>query len=270
MLPGQPSAQRERATVLERRAPGTGALQGGAPVGPGQVQPGASGALRGQHRDRCRRSKSRRRRDALRSRTPPCLSDAGLSGPWPSQRADSSRGRGSRDGPLGPQAPLIRRPARRPALPQGTESSYSLTEVRVGGRLTRHDLSIEQLGPATQSQVRARRAHPRTPCLVHAAWVAGHVPSRAERPQRCGACGRSGRDQTMCSAGTRANCRQGARSIAAAGGCTAAPLSSPLRYGLLTRTWIYMQNQPPTPTPIPRSFPGADAQLPAVRRRPAA
>lgn len=38
---------------------------------------------------------------------------------------------------------------------QGTESSYSLTEVRVGGRLTRHDLSIEQLGEATQSQMRS-------------------------------------------------------------------------------------------------------------------
>lgn len=36
---------------------------------------------------------------------------------------------------------------------QGRESSYTLTEARVGGALTRHDLSIEQLGEATQSQV---------------------------------------------------------------------------------------------------------------------
>lgn len=38
---------------------------------------------------------------------------------------------------------------------QGAGSSYSLTEARVGGALSRHDLSIEQLGEGTQSQVRA-------------------------------------------------------------------------------------------------------------------
>lgn len=41
-----------------------------------------------------------------------------------------------------------------PLLPsQGRESSYTLTETRIGGSLSRHDLSIEQLGEATQSQV---------------------------------------------------------------------------------------------------------------------
>lgn len=38
---------------------------------------------------------------------------------------------------------------------QGTGSSYSLTEASVGGTLTRHDISVEQLGEATQTQVRA-------------------------------------------------------------------------------------------------------------------
>lgn len=38
---------------------------------------------------------------------------------------------------------------------QGRESSYTLTETRIGGSLSRHDLSIEQLGEATQSQMRS-------------------------------------------------------------------------------------------------------------------
>lgn len=38
---------------------------------------------------------------------------------------------------------------------QGRESSYTMTELRVGGRLSRHDVSIEQLGEATQSQMRS-------------------------------------------------------------------------------------------------------------------
>lgn len=37
---------------------------------------------------------------------------------------------------------------------QGTESAYNLTEVRVGGRLTRHDLGIVQLGKATQTTMK--------------------------------------------------------------------------------------------------------------------
>jgi Fe-S cluster assembly protein SufD len=36
---------------------------------------------------------------------------------------------------------------------QGKASSYTLTEACVGGALARHDLSIQQLGEATQSQV---------------------------------------------------------------------------------------------------------------------
>ncbi|KAL6769752.1 SUFD1 [Auxenochlorella protothecoides x Auxenochlorella symbiontica] len=36
---------------------------------------------------------------------------------------------------------------------QGAESSYSLTEARLGGALTRHDLSIVQLGAATQTRL---------------------------------------------------------------------------------------------------------------------
>ncbi|GAB4814356.1 hypothetical protein N2152v2_001402 [Parachlorella kessleri] len=36
---------------------------------------------------------------------------------------------------------------------QGTESSYTLTEASLGGSLTRHDLGIEQSGPATQSHM---------------------------------------------------------------------------------------------------------------------
>ena len=43
--------------------------------------------------------------------------------------------------------------SRRCCHPQGRESSYTLTETRIGGSLSRHDLSIEQLGEATQSQV---------------------------------------------------------------------------------------------------------------------
>ena len=38
---------------------------------------------------------------------------------------------------------------------QGTESSYSLTEASLGGSLTRHDLGIEQSGPATDSRMRS-------------------------------------------------------------------------------------------------------------------
>lgn len=38
---------------------------------------------------------------------------------------------------------------------QGKESGYTLTEARQGGRLTRHDLSIEQLGEATTSTMRS-------------------------------------------------------------------------------------------------------------------
>lgn len=37
---------------------------------------------------------------------------------------------------------------------QGTESSYTLTEASLGGILARHDLGIDQLGPATRSQMR--------------------------------------------------------------------------------------------------------------------
>lgn len=37
---------------------------------------------------------------------------------------------------------------------QGRKSSYSLTEARVGGTLSRHDLNIEQLGEGTHSEVR--------------------------------------------------------------------------------------------------------------------
>jgi Fe-S cluster assembly protein SufD len=36
---------------------------------------------------------------------------------------------------------------------QGRGSSYSLTEVRVGGSLSRHDLNIEQVGEATKTQM---------------------------------------------------------------------------------------------------------------------
>jgi Fe-S cluster assembly protein SufD len=55
---------------------------------------------------------------------------------------------------------------------QGRGSTYRLTEACVGGGLTRHDLSIEQLGEATQSQVRTQ---PRV-CFtraVHAVHVLG-------------------------------------------------------------------------------------------------
>ncbi|EFN51512.1 hypothetical protein CHLNCDRAFT_59225 [Chlorella variabilis] len=38
---------------------------------------------------------------------------------------------------------------------QGRKSSYSLTEARVGGTLSRHDLNIEQLGEGTHSEMRS-------------------------------------------------------------------------------------------------------------------
>lgn len=38
---------------------------------------------------------------------------------------------------------------------QGQESDYSLTEARVGGELTRHDLGVDQLGERTQTTLRS-------------------------------------------------------------------------------------------------------------------
>lgn len=38
---------------------------------------------------------------------------------------------------------------------QGASSRYSVTEARLGGALTRHDLSIDQLGKATESEMRS-------------------------------------------------------------------------------------------------------------------
>eukprot|EP00887_Chlorella_sp_A99_P005803 scaffold1.g5803.t1 len=45
--------------------------------------------------------------------------------------------------------------ARATLVAQGAESSYSLAEVALGGRLARHDLGVEQLGEATRSTMRS-------------------------------------------------------------------------------------------------------------------
>lgn len=63
---------------------------------------------------------------------------------------------------------------------QGRGSTYRLTEACVGGGLTRHDLSIEQLGEATQSQV---RSHSRA-CSVWAVHAVCGGFDGVARPRR--------------------------------------------------------------------------------------
>ncbi|KAL4531891.1 hypothetical protein Ndes2437B_g02327 [Nannochloris sp. 'desiccata'] len=69
---------------------------------------------------------------------------------------------------------------------QGKESNYSLTEARIGGALTRHDLSVEQLGSKTETVMKSfllagqGQLHD-----LHSKLILDHPDGRAEQIHKC-------------------------------------------------------------------------------------
>lgn len=74
-----------------------------------------------------------------------------------------------------------------PPFSKGTESAYELAEVRLGGGLTRHDLSIAQLGPRTSTGLASfllasgAQLHD-----LHSRLILDHPHGQADQLHKCG------------------------------------------------------------------------------------
>ena len=76
--------------------------------------------------------------------------------PSPNSRSKSPRSRPPPRPPTPAPAPPLAVHTRATLVSQGARSAYSLTEARVGGALTRHDVGVDQLGAETNTQVCGR------------------------------------------------------------------------------------------------------------------
>lgn len=96
--------------------------------------------------------------------------------------------------PLAPQTCITPHPTHPPR--QGAESSYSLTEARLGGALTRHDLSIVQLGAATQTRLASFLLASQAQLHdLHSKLTLDHPAGQADQLHKCewDGCSASGR-----------------------------------------------------------------------------